>query len=232
MARIVTALAVLPLIPWLFALAQESGPVDAEAVAPPAAAATTFGATVTKDPIAPDGTQIQVHLPNELHMKNVGGSDGAGLCVFTSLNHSAYWQNLEQLWRFQEWMRRRPGGGYPEKVDKTIAQFCQEQGAPKPKYIQVESADLEVLKVACKAGRMPGVTYGFSPSGRYGGAKISHMVSLVHADEKWFCILDNNFPQTYEWMTPQEFSRCYTSGGRTGWAVIFLNPGPPPSPSY
>ena len=61
------------------------------------------------------------------------------------------------------------------------------------------------------------------------GGRIAHMVSLVHADDKWFAILDNNFPGSIEWMSPEEFKRTYT-GGRAGWAVLLLNPGPPPPP--
>lgn len=191
---------------------------------------TIFGATVSKEPIAPDGTQVQLDLPLPLHTRNRGGSDGAGLCVFTSIQHAACWQNVEVLWEFQKYMTRYPGGGYPSKVDRCIDAICKERSMPKPRYIQIESADIEVLKLACKTGRMPSVTYSYSPSGRYGGARIAHMVTLLHADDKWFCVMDNNFPQTYEWMTPAEFRRSYTGGGRTGWSVIFLDPGPPPPP--
>ena len=179
---------------------------------------------------APDGTQVQLYLPPDLHMQNCGGSDGAGLCVFTSIEHAVRWQNVGQLHGFQDFMKRRPGGGYPEKVDRMIAAACKEKGAPIPRYLQVESPDLEILKLACRTGRMPSVTYSFSPSGRYGGARISHMVTMLHADEKLVCILDNNFPRTWEWMTPNEFKRAYTGGAKNGWSVILLNPGPPPVP--
>jgi hypothetical protein len=116
-----------------------------------------------------------------------------------------------------------------------IAQICQEKGAPVPLYIQVEGGDLEVLQAACRTGRMPGVTYSYSPTGRYGGARISHMVSLVHADERHFVILDNNYPgsagheDTYEWLSPQEFHKTYTGGGG-GWCVVLLEASPPPPP--
>lgn len=187
------------------------------------------GATVG-GPVAPDGVEVQIDLPKALHIRNVGGSDGAGLCVNTSLNHSAYWQNLEPLFSLQQWSRKYPGGSYPAKVKKQVEQICSQQGVPVPRYLQIESKDIEILKTACKTGRPCGVTYSFSPSGRYGGARIAHMVSLLHADDRWFCVLDNNFPGTYEWMTPAEFRRAYTGGNGNGWAVIFLPPGPPPSP--
>lgn len=182
--------------------------------------------------LAPDGkTEMQCDLPAALHLKNVGGSDGAGLCVFTSISHSARWQGIAALADFRDWMRKYPGGGWPEKVDQMIDKICREKGVAKPDYVQVEGQDLEILRKACSSGRMPGVTYSFSPTGRYGGGRIAHMVSLVHADGQWFCVLDNNFPgaDQYEWMSPDEFRKSYT-GGRSGWAIIFLAPGPPPPP--
>lgn len=183
---------------------------------------------------APDGvTQIQCDLPGDRHIKNVGGSDGAGLCVFTSMQHSCDLQNVHgfERMKFRAWMQKRPGGGYPSKVKKMLEQYSRESNVPLPDYIQVESNDLEILKLACKTGRMPGVTYSRSPTGRYGGQSIAHMVSLAHADDNWFCVLDNNYigDTNYEWMTPAEFLRTY-SGGRTGWAVVFLSPRPPMPP--
>lgn len=181
---------------------------------------------------APDGkTQINCDLPEKLHTKNCGGSDGAGLCVFTSIMHSARYQHVPVLEDFQEWMKKKPGGGWPEKTKKMISQICKERGVPEPPYLQVQGKDIEILKRACSSGRMPGVTYSFSPTKRYGGARISHMVSLPHADDAWFAVLDNNYigANNYEWMTPQEFLRTYTAGG-DGWSVILLDPGPPNPP--
>jgi hypothetical protein len=181
--------------------------------------------------VAPDGTEIHCDLPGELHQKNTGGSDGAGLCVYASARHTGRWQNDRLFDEIFEWMKRHPGGSYPAKFDKTIKQCAQEKGLPVPDYLQVEGSDLEILKLACKTGRMPGVTYSFSPTKRYGGQRISHMVSLVHADDKWFCVCDNNYPgaNQFEWMTPQEFARTYT-GGRSGWAIILISPPSPPPP--
>lgn len=193
-------------------------------------------------PVAPDGTEIQCDLPDELHMKNCGGSDGAGLCVFTSLNHSAYFQNIPVLQDFQQWMRKYPGGSWPDKTARMIEKRAKEAGKQAPEFIQIEGKDLEILKLACKTGRMPGVTYSFSPTGRYGGGRISHMVSLAAAGagaEKgkgpggrgWFCVIDNNYPgrNQIEWLSEQLFLRTYTGGGQ-GWSVIFRAPCPPPTP--
>ena len=191
-----------------------------------------IGATIAGG-TGPDGTQIACDLPMSQQMHNTGGSDGAGLCVFTSIAHAARWQQVGQLEDFQQFMKSHPGGGYPDKVDKMIAAASKAHGMDKPDYLQSEGMDLELLKAACKSGRMPGVTYSFSPSGRYGGKKIAHMVSLIQATDQWFVILDNNYPcdaahpDNYEWLTPQEFQRVYAPG----WAVILLDPPPPPLPA-
>jgi len=188
--------------------------------------------------VSPDGAeQIQCDFPGQYHMRNTGGmgprgpGSGDGLCVFTSIEHSAIHQNVPELIGFQKWMMRKPGGGYPEKVDAMIDQFCKERGLAKPNYIQVQGPDLEVIRLACKTGRMPAVTYGVSPSGRYGGQRILHMVNAPHGSQAWFAVLDNNYIEpregAYEWLSPQEFSRAYGSG----WSVILLAPPPPPVPT-
>jgi len=178
-----------------------------------------------------DGTEINCDLPGELHQKNTGGSDGAGLCVYASNRHTGRWQNCQQFEYLFEWMKKHPGGSYPEKFTQTLEQCCKEKGWPVPDYLQIESTDLEILKKISATGRMLGVTYGISPTGRYNGQTIAHMVSLVHADDRHFVVLDNNYPgeDQYEWMTPQEFLKAYASHGN-GWAVVLLNPGPPPPP--
>jgi hypothetical protein len=193
--------------------------------------AERFGALVN-GPRHADGTEIDCDLPGEMHRKNVA-SRRQGCCVFTSLHHSAVWQNVPALVEFPAWLHKKglPGGGYPGNVKERITAICKDRGVSEPPYVQVEGDDLEVLRAACRSGRMPAVTYGWSPTGRYGGRRIPHMVSLVAATEKWFVILDNNYPGTsnYEWLTPAEFQKCYAALGG-GWAVILLDEGPPPVP--
>lgn len=176
-----------------------------------------------------DGVSIDCPLPPDFHTKNVGGSDRAGLCVFCSMKHSGYWCLEPVFMGLFDYMKNFPGGGYPEKVTKMVEQYAREKGLPVPDYIQVTGMDLEVLKAACRSGRMPGVTYSHSPTGRYNGSRISHMVSLVHADDNYFVILDNNYvtgDKHLEWLSPEEFKKVYSPG----WAVIPLKPGPPYAP--
>lgn len=182
--------------------------------------------------MAPDGkTEIHCDLPGNQHLRNKGGSNGAGLCVFTSIEHSARYQNVPQLIGFRDWMTKYPGGGYPDKVTAKIREICRQRNMPEPAYIQIQGKDLELLKAATRSGRMVSVTYSRSPTGRYGGSRIAHMVSLPHADDAFFCVLDNNYPgaDKYEWMSPQEFSTICNPGGRY-WAVVLLAPAPPAPP--
>ncbi len=173
---------------------------------------------------SPDGAEeIQIDLPGSQQMKNTGGRDGAGLCVFTSIEHAGRWQNVDSILGLQQKMTREQGGGYPSKVEKMLAKYCD--GA---QYLQYEGSDPALIKLALTTGRMPSVTYGYSP--RYSG-KIAHMVNAVHLSDKWAAILDNNFPgeTKYEWMSPSEFKKRWVSGGG-GWAVVVIAPPPPPMP--
>lgn len=187
-------------------------------------------------PLSPDGDEPQVDLPTHLHIKNRGGSDGAGLCVFASITHSAHWQSVSQLEDLFQWMWTKPGGGYPSKVSAMIKRKCAEKGIPEPEYVQIEGTDLDPIKMALKGGRPAATTYAISPTGRYGGKTIAHMVSTMAAavgrgpDGKgWWAILDNNYPGTLEWMSEAHYRRAYT-GGRLGWAIFLLNGPPPPPP--
>jgi hypothetical protein len=179
-------------------------------------------------PISPSGTRATCDLPISQHKKNVGGSDGAGLCVYTSAWHAALWQRLEAIYAFREWMRRRPGGSWPEKFDKTLKQFCAETGVAIPDYVQHTGGDVAVLELALKTGRIVSVTY----SGRddFYRSRVAHMVNLVHLDSKEACIVDNNRPGSFVWMSREAFiSRWRDMGG--GWCFVFLAPPPPPYPS-
>lgn len=175
-------------------------------------------------PVGPGGIEVATDLPVVLRAKNVGGRDGAGLCVFTSIMHAARWANELKLWDFQKQMRAEPGGGYPQKVDAMIKKYGK--GA---QYIQFEGQDPAILELALKTCRMPCVTYNGHDC-HYRGT-IAHMVNLVYLDSSSACILDNNFigENQLVWMSRQEFLERWT-GGRSGWAVVLLSPRPPNPP--
>lgn len=174
----------------------------------------------------PDGkTEITCDLPESEKKKNVGGRDGAGLCVFTSIEYAARWQCERTLFNLQSQMRKEPGGGYPDKVDKMLAKY-----APGARYGQHTGGDESVLDAVLASGRIACVTYnGFDP--HYGQQSIAHMVALVHLDKEWACISDNNFPgdTQFTWMSRGEFLKRWKGGGG-GWVVFLLRPPPPPCP--
>ncbi len=110
-------------------------------------------------PTGPDGkTEVTCDLPVSERMRNTGGRDGAGLCVFTSVQNAARYQNETRLANFQADMRKEPGGGYPAKVDTMIAKYGK--GTP---YLQYEGKDPAVLRTAlprdaCPASPTTGTT--------------------------------------------------------------------------
>jgi hypothetical protein len=187
--------------------------------------AATGDAITLGGPTAPDGkTEVTCDLPVSERMKNVGGRDGAGLCVFTSIQNAARYQNELRLANFQAQMRQEPGGGYPAKVDAMIARYGK--GTP---YVQYEGKDPAILKAALAGGRMPSVTYnGHDP--HYRGT-IAHMVNLIHLDDHYAVVLDNNFIGANElvWLSPADFYQRWRGNGG-GWAVVLLAPPPPPVP--
>ena len=198
-------------------------------------------AVVTPDLVHPSGAIGQIDLPRSQHMKNTGGigpggpGTGAGLCVFTSIQHAARWHNIPVFMaEFQKWMMNMPGGGHPSKVDQMIKTFCREKGIHQPPpYMQDTSGDLNLLASVVQHGYMPGITYCFSPTGRYSGQYIAHMVNCVAAragpQKNLWAILDNNYPGTIEWMDEKTFARTFIERGG-GWFFIWLAPPPPPPP--
>lgn len=180
------------------------------------------------------GTHIACDLPESLMLWNKGGSDGAGLCVPTSVEMAGLSQNVPGIGGFQRWCQKRPGGSYPTKLDKYLKDFYREtQKSEPPEYRQYEGRDIEAaLDLISKTGRMAACTYGTSP--RYGNRRIAHMVCSPLYQGKFCVILDNNQiggvkeGSRYEWIDKAEGLRriCYPSG--QGWVFVWLLPPPPP----
>ena len=194
----------------------------------------------TPTPVSPDGKRATIDLPTSQHMRNVGGRDGSGLCVFTSIQHGGYWQNISSLDGFRKFMQTQPGGGYPEKVDKMIAAYCKKTNRPVPVYIQHTGGEEEFLELALKTGRVPCVTYA-GVDDFYVNEVIAHMVNLTYLDGQTAAILDNNRPGNWIWMTRDQFINRWKGLGDNGqpltvqgqqigggWAIVFLDPPPPP----
>lgn len=181
-------------------------------VAPSRAAKATIGG-----PRSPDGkVEVTCDLPVEMRHLNRGGSNGAGLCVFASIDHAALYQNDDKVIGLFQKMFKEPGGGWPAKVKAMMAKYC-----PGAQYVQYEGKDPAILDLALKTGRMPAVIYGGD-----------HMVSLVYLDATWACCLDNNYigENQLRWFKRDEFVNRVWRGGGNGWAVVLLHPRPPAPP--
>lgn len=158
-------------------------------------------------------------------MRNVGSKvDGAGLCVFTSMQHTFRYQGYDYE-DFRKWMESKPGGGYPEKVDRMIRQYCGEKGVPEPRYVHIVGVSdwdeiVEVLKAALQNGYLPCITWG-SDCTVYGNRPIAHMVNLIYLDDEWGAIIDNNRPDKILWVKRPDWDKFTRRGGF--WAMIYLD---------
>ncbi len=184
-----------------------------------------------------DGNDVAVDLPAQEQIRNIGSKiDGAGMCVFSSIEMGARAQGLEEMRGWRDWCAANfSGGGWPERVDDYLKKWGKHKGIKIPDYLQYEDKDPEkLLEVIHKTRRMACITYGWGE--RYGQG-ISHMVCSP-AYGKWGVILDNNFvakksgdkwdENIYEWLTREELVRRAKLGGGRAWVFVWLAPPPPP----
>lgn len=189
----------------------------------------------TANPVHPSGVRAMVDAPPDLHIKNIGGSDGAGLCVGTSNEVAGRYQSMPELDGFQSWLHKRPGGSYPEMLEADLKKFASSKGVAVPSHIQHTGGDIAFLRLALKTRRMVCMTYaGFDPF--YGQMPIAHMVDGAHLDDKLGAIIDNNEPGKWRWMSDVQLINRWlgkTDDGRNlrvggGWLVAWLTSPPPP----
>lgn len=208
---------------------------------------SAFGFDTRTTPDATDGTRAVVDIPKDQHIMNVGGSDGAGLCVYTSVELGARWQNAAGALGLRKFAEGRPGGSYPEKLESDLKTFAARNKITLPPYVQHTGGDDAFLDLCFATRRSPGITYaGFD--GFY-DAGVAHMVSGAHLDARLGAIIDNNRPGSWVWMTRKQLLNRWKGkkddgsdilvpvrdGFRTvwypvggGWAFVWLTPPPPP----
>lgn len=142
---------------------------------------------ITKEPRLPDGTEVDCDFPATRHRKNIGGSDGAGLCVGTANGMQFDWHHIPGYPdHYQAYLHKFPGGSWTDKASQQIAEFAksregQECGAKAPEILHNTNGDIELQVAALKSGHMPSTRIIRSPAGRYGGQSIDHMVNLLGA---------------------------------------------------
>ena len=139
-----------------------------------------------------------VNVPVALRQSNWQGPQGQGSCVHATMISLFRWQyrlNAADYWR-----RTYGDGEWPED----LASKFDHEGI---RYAYVSNGDVRFLEWACRTRRGCGITI-------MGGA---HMVALVHLDDKWAAILDNNNIERFIWVPREtliaEWKASY------GWAV-------------
>lgn len=167
------------------------------------------------------GVKANAPIPAELHIRNEGGSDGAGLCVISSILANGRYQHVpgleggkeSALWRSA---KERPGGYYPEKLAALVDEVM-----PGEKYASYVGTDPKILEELSAKGYPIGAT--MNTGALYNYAPIHHMISLAHYEHgkgKWACVVDNNDPGKFHWMPSEEYDRRWIDGGE-GWAWIW-----------
>ena len=166
------------------------------------------------------GVTASAPIPPDLHVQNEGGSNGAGLCVISSVLCNGQYQGVpglvgegkgSKLWITA---KRRPGGYYPDKLAKLV-----EETVPGETYASYNDTDPALLDKLSRAGYPIGAT--MNTGAMYGYRPIHHMISLIHFRQGGTaCVVDNNDPGKYHWMPAAEFQRRWIDGG-TGWAWIW-----------
>ena len=138
-----------------------------------------------------------VNLPLSMRQPNWIGVRGQGSCTWATMVSLLRWQSR---YHTADWVRSNYGDGeYPEDYAAKLDQAGV-------RYAYVTNGDVRFLELACRTRRGCGITV-------MGGA---HFVALVHLDDKWAAILDNNV-EKFIWVPREtliaEWKASY------GWAV-------------
>lgn len=188
------------------------------------AAIAEAGPTETPNGNVHRGKEVAIDLPEGQRVRNTAGTDGAGMCVFASMDMAARWQNVRPLVGIMARLARTErGGGWPEKVDRIVKQH-----APGLEIVQYQGTSPAILDLAIRTGRPACITYGYGEF--YGNKTIAHMVLLAHLDADLAAVIDNNDPGHITWMARAELLKRWQHGQGYGWAYVLIAPPPPPVP--
>lgn len=167
------------------------------------------------------GIKANAPIPTNLHIRNEGGSDGAGLCVISSILANGRYQHVpgleggkdSNLWRTA---KGRRGGYGPDKLANLVNEVM-----PGEKWASYVGRDTSILDKLSAEGYPIGST--MNTGALYGYSPIHHMISLTHYSKRdgYACVVDNNDPGKYHWMPTSEYDRRWIDGG-IGWAWIWL----------
>lgn len=151
-----------------------------------------------------------VNLPFALRQRNWSGSQGEGSCVHASMTMLFRWQGRYNM---ANWWRTHNGNGewaedLAAKFDRAGVRFAYTNGR----------GDVSFLEWACNTRRGAGVSV-------MGG---THMLCLVHLDERRAALLDNNHIERVKWVPRERFLSEWKNSG--SWAVTPVYAPTPPLP--
>jgi hypothetical protein len=145
-----------------------------------------------------------VDLPPALRTSNWGG----GSCVHASTVHLLQWQGQHELAAW--WRSAYSGGEHASRLHERLE-------AARLRYAYTLDGDTSFLEWALRTRRGAGITYF-----------PSHAVNLVHLDDQWAGLLDNNRIDRVIWIPRAEFLAKWRAYG--GWAWTLVYDPPPPVP--
>lgn len=141
----------------------------------------------------------QCNLPRSLRQRNWVGSLGEGSCVHASFVMAL---RLQHRYKTADWWKSHNSNGewaedMAHKLDRANIRYA---------YTSKKN-DVKFLDKALQSHRACGVTV-------LGGR---HMVLLVHLDNKFAGIIDNNFPEVIKWVPRKTFLAEWKNS--SSWAV-------------
>jgi hypothetical protein len=140
-----------------------------------------------------------VNVPMARRHRNWLGPQGEGSCVHASMVYLLHWmgRHKEADW----WLTHNGDGEWDtdlaEKFDRAHIRYAYTS----------EKGNVKFLEWALKTHRGCGVTV-------MGG---KHMIVLVHLDEKWAGLWDNNYPTKFRWVPRKTFIAEWLNSH--SWAV-------------
>jgi ABC-type bacteriocin/lantibiotic exporter with double-glycine peptidase domain len=148
-----------------------------------------------------------VNVPHVLRQENWRGNRGSGSCVYASFISLLRWQGQYVL---ANTIKQKYGDG--QNYDGMVAVLERENIRWSG---TVGKGDVAFLEWCHRTRRGAIVTW--SPR---------HVVSLVHFDDKWAGILDNNEVDRIKWIPRNEFVKEWIYRG--SWAMTPIYTPPPP----
>jgi hypothetical protein len=167
---------------------------------------------------APRAETPSINPPVSIRVRNwLGGASGReGSCAHASTVNMLHWQNEFDLARI--WRSKYSGGEYASRLRERL----DREGV---KYAFTEQANLALLDYAHETRR--GAVIWWKPSHACTFCGWVEINGRTHA-----VVLDNNFPERFEYTEKSQFHRLWASYGGFGLTVLGDPPSPPPFRSY